>query len=314
MSPMALDVLNWTLQMDLQNMKSTSSHCNASLTLLFSYIIFNILTNPTTKSNSVSYNLYPKMRFSTIAAPVMALFATSAYAGVMKRDATSDLLIQQLSELTQMSKTFTPQISAIKAGGLIAKRQSNPFQYNVLICLVTPIIDDFRAFIEKETADIQTVGSMPPVSDETAQKQVCSAYSTFVQAHQELLKVVIGKSGLLEGIFLGPVAAVLRSHEGALDTVSFITIDSVASCAEAVTSQKSSLDDTLGKAICAYTPGGSLGLDLFCKNAVTWSSRCMYGRDAELCHNPIVYIQTACTVCYADEYNVFKYFKCRIRK
>jgi hypothetical protein len=38
-----------------------------------------------------------------------------------------------------------------------------------------------------------------------------------VVVHQNLLKVIIGKSGLLQGIFLGPVAAVLRSLEGVVD-------------------------------------------------------------------------------------------------
>lgn len=82
--------------------------------------------------------------------------------------------------------------------------------------------------------------------------------------HQELLKIVIGKSGLLEGIFLGPVAAVLRSLEGVIDTLSFGVIDSAPVCEAAATTDKSHLDDILGKAVCAYTPGGSLGIDLFC--------------------------------------------------
>lgn len=44
--------------------------------------------------------------------------------------------------------------------------------------------------------------------------------SQFVVVHQNLLNVVIGKSGLLQSIFLGPVASVLRSLEGVVD-VSF---------------------------------------------------------------------------------------------
>jgi hypothetical protein len=49
-----------------------------------------------------------------------------------------------------------------------------------------------------------------------------------------------------------------------LQTLAFGIIDSVPVCADKATSQKSSLDDTLGKAICAYTPAGTLGLNLFC--------------------------------------------------
>jgi hypothetical protein len=86
----------------------------------------------------------------------------------------------------------------------------------------------------------------------------------FVVVHQELLKILIGKSGLLEGIFLGPVAAVLRTLESVVDTLAFGIIDSAPVCEATATTDKSNLDDTLGKAVCAYTPGGTLGLDLFC--------------------------------------------------
>ncbi|KAG9859598.1 hypothetical protein KCU77_g4809, partial [Aureobasidium melanogenum] len=70
--------------------------------------------------------------------------------------------------------------------------------------------------------------------------------------------------GLLQSIFLGPVAAVLRSLEGVVDTLAFGVIDSVPFCADDATSDKDNLDGTLSKAICAYTPGGSLGVDVFC--------------------------------------------------
>lgn len=86
----------------------------------------------------------------------------------------------------------------------------------------------------------------------------------FVVIHQQLLAIVIGKSGILEGIFLGPVAAVLRSLEGVVDTLAFGIIDAVPACKASATKNKNKLDVTLGKAVCAYTPGGTLGVDLFC--------------------------------------------------
>lgn len=60
------------------------------------------------------------------------------------------------------------------------------------------------------------------------------------------------------------MAAVLRSLEGVVDTFAFGVIDVVPVCEADATMKKSNLDDTLGKAVCAYTPGGSLGVDLFC--------------------------------------------------
>jgi hypothetical protein len=57
-----------------------------------------------------------------------------------------------------------------------------------------------------------------------SQMYVYSRYSNrdfnffqFVNVHQALLEIVIGKSGLLEGLLLGSVAVVLRSLETVVD-------------------------------------------------------------------------------------------------
>ena len=69
------------------------------------------------------------MRFLALAAPVMALLAATASAGVIKRDATSDALLASLKDLTQRTQKLTPVVAAIQSpvGGLL-KRQTNPFQ------------------------------------------------------------------------------------------------------------------------------------------------------------------------------------------
>jgi len=85
-----------------------------------------------------------------------------------------------------------------------------------------------------------------------------------VVVHQELLKIAIGKSGLLEGIFLSPVAAVLRSLEDVVDTLAFGVIAVVPGCVADASAKKDSLDVTLAQAVCAYTPGGSFDVDLLC--------------------------------------------------
>ena len=93
------------------------------------------------------------------------------------------------------------------------------------------------------------------------------------------MKIVIGKSGILEGIFLGPVAAVLRSLEDVVDvsnpyrlvckdvnlkqTLAFDIINAVPSCQVTADRQKQSLDVTLKQAVCAYTPLGTV-VPLFC--------------------------------------------------
>jgi hypothetical protein len=64
--------------------------------------------------------------------------------------------------------------------------------------------------------------------------------------HQELLKTVIGKHGLLSLTpFTKPIAAVLQTLEGGVDELAFGIIDSVPTCAQDATQNKNSLDSTL---------------------------------------------------------------------
>lgn len=71
--------------------------------------------------------------------------------------------------------------------------------------------------------------------------------------HQDLLKTVIGKHGLLSLTpFTQPIAAALRALEGGVDTIAFGIIDSVPTCAQDATQNKNSLDSTLGDAVDTY--------------------------------------------------------------
>lgn len=71
----------------------------------------------------------------------------------------------------------------------------------------------------------------------------------FVQVHQELLKTVIGKHGLLSLTpFTQPIAAVLRTLEGVVDGLAYGIIDAVPNCAQDATNNKNSLDSTLTEA------------------------------------------------------------------
>ncbi|GAB7354445.1 hypothetical protein MBLNU459_g4933t1 [Dothideomycetes sp. NU459] len=198
------------------------------------------------------------MHFLKIAAPFMAL-ASSASAGLLRRSMSSEAMVANINNITQQSSNLMPVVMNIQApvevlGDSLRKRQTNPFE---------PVINGFRDIITTAQDDITAMSGTPAYSDSEAQP-VCDAFTDFVKVHQELLKIVIGKSGLLESVFLGPVASVLRTLEDAVDTLAFGIIDAVPVCADSATSQKSNLDDTLGKAICAYTPGGTLGLNLFC--------------------------------------------------
>lgn len=94
---------------------------------------------------------------------------------------------------------------------------------------------------------------------------------------------MIGKSALAESMFMGPVAAVLRSYEDAIDvsiclkapasssliadfvqTFSYGVIDSAEACQADATMRLQSLDKTLADAECAYTPAGTLSINILC--------------------------------------------------
>lgn len=198
--------------------------------------------------------------------------AGPAARAIRARALTAQAMVDNINNITQQSTNLIPVVQSISSNGL-KKRQSQEFQ---------DVISGFQAIINTAQTDITAMQGQAPYTDTTAEQNICDAFSNvmitmnirscsvtdcfvqFVEVHQNLLKVLIGKSGLLESIFLGPVAAVLRSLEEVVDTLAFGIIDSVPFCAADATNKKSSLDDTLGKAVCAYTPGGSLGLDLFC--------------------------------------------------
>lgn len=58
-----------------------------------------------------------------------------------------------------------------------------------------------------------------PISDQASSQDIFTAFHEFVQVHQVLLNILIGKAGLFESTpMIGePIAAVLRQEEAAID-------------------------------------------------------------------------------------------------
>ncbi|GAB1734378.1 hypothetical protein NU195Hw_g5193t1 [Hortaea werneckii] len=186
-----------------------------------------------------------------------ALALTSVVSGAAiqneKRAVTADQMVANIKKVTQLSQDLQPKADAISTDGL-GFVTTNQFQ---------PVIEGFQQIIRVVYDDIDSMSDSTEYTAANAQP-VCDAFSDFIVVHQELLRIMIGKSGLLESIFLGPVAAVLRSLEEVVDSLAFGVIDSVPSCQASATQQKRDLDDTLDKAICVYTPAGSLIGGLTC--------------------------------------------------
>lgn len=198
------------------------------------------------------------MHFSNLAFAALGLFTISSAApapSLQGRALTAAQMVANINQITWLSQQLQPIASNIQTGQTaIGKRQNNPFQ---------PLIQGFNGIINTAQTDIGQMGGTAPYPADEA-TQVCNAFRDFVIVHQELLHIVIGKSGLLESIFLGQVASTLRNLESVVDTLAFDVIDSVPSCEAGATQNKEKLDTTLGQAVCAYTPGGTLGINIFC--------------------------------------------------
>jgi glycopeptide antibiotics resistance protein len=117
------------------------------------------------------------------------------------------------------------------------------------------IAQGFTSIIAKIAEGTTRVDSVStgPLSDDDAQL-VVQALTTFVQVHQALLQVIIGKHGLLTLVpFFEPIRLALVSLEAAIDTLAFDLIDLIPTQKPAANAQFASLSVTLTSAITTYS-------------------------------------------------------------
>ncbi|KAI0868881.1 UVI-1 [Hypoxylon argillaceum] len=117
-----------------------------------------------------------------------------------------------------------------------------------------PIISGFTQIVTTATAAISQFDGTPKITNQADADLVFGAFRTFVRVHQELLNILIGKAGILTQLpFVGPpVAAVLRSVEGVVDSVAIFLIDTVEARAKDIESDANSLGGTLDLTIEKY--------------------------------------------------------------
>ncbi|CAG5171171.1 uncharacterized protein ALTATR162_LOCUS7287 [Alternaria atra] len=151
--------------------------------------------------------------------------------------------IQMLTQKSQALQTPAQQISIIN-GPLILIGQG-PFPQ---------IIIGFTDIVTTATTALAQMQGMPPVPAGEQSDAIFNAFREFVRVHQALLNILIGKAGLFQTVpFIGqPVASVLRSVEGVVDTIAFGLIDTVQSRASDLQSQANSLSGTLQVCINSY--------------------------------------------------------------
>ncbi|MCJ1405610.1 hypothetical protein MMC11_008838 [Xylographa trunciseda] len=105
---------------------------------------------------------------------------------------------------------------------------------------------------------ISQLSGTQPFSVKSDEDAIVKSLTTFVQVHQALLNILIGKAGLVPNLipFVGPpLAQVLRQLESVVDTIAFELIDLVPDDATDATNQKDSLDVTITNAINSWNGG-----------------------------------------------------------
>ncbi|KAI1131053.1 UVI-1 [Nemania abortiva] len=117
-----------------------------------------------------------------------------------------------------------------------------------------PIISGFTEIVTTATAAISQFDGTAKITNQADADLVFDAFRGFVRVHQELLNILIGKAGLLTQVpFIGPpVAAVLRSVEGVVDSIAIFLIDTVEVYTTEIESEANSLGSTLDLTITKY--------------------------------------------------------------
>ncbi|KAI6780644.1 uncharacterized protein J7T54_001148 [Emericellopsis cladophorae] len=180
------------------------------------------------------------MQFKILPALVAILSASAVTAQISPK-----VVVTSIEDITDLSQDATDVAQSIT---------SNPFS------LPSGFLTLARSFGGIVTTATQTVtaldGNMPEDDfEEDDQSAICTALTSFVEVHKNLLEIVIGKAGLLNIVpFAGPlVATVLRELENIVDTLAEGIIMLVPTCQKGAKMDVADLNDTIEKAINAYS-------------------------------------------------------------
>jgi len=182
------------------------------------------------------------MRLSILS--TLAVFGSLAAAALPATDVVKN--IQTLTTKSKNLQTPATQLTLLNAPLLLIG--SGPWP---------AVITGFADIVFTATTVIGAMDAAGPASYAGADAlAIGDAFRTFVRVHQDLLNILIGKTGFLTQIpFVGPpVAAVLRQIEAVVDTIAFALIDGVeASVASIMRSDLAALDGTINGAITLFS-------------------------------------------------------------
>ncbi|EJF63748.1 hypothetical protein DICSQDRAFT_125525 [Dichomitus squalens LYAD-421 SS1] len=173
--------------------------------------------------------------FSTLVnlVPVVLLGAAGAMAQ------SSDAVISAIQTFTSASSSLAGTVNDLS----IVNFATDGVEIVTGLGNITTAVSTFNAEFSSST---------PPYPDNVA-IEVVDVLTTFVEVHQQLLELIIGKHSLAAQFFLtAPIAAALRALEGVVDTFAFAVIDLIPTQEGPALAQVSALNVTFTQTITTY--------------------------------------------------------------
>ncbi|KAK3898510.1 hypothetical protein C8A05DRAFT_47201 [Staphylotrichum tortipilum] len=182
--------------------------------------------------------------------------AIALVAATVNAAATPQQIADGINSITQKSSALqgtAQSISVLNAPLIIIGQGPFPMLiagFTDIVSTATALADQMGAATKRRRGmAIAGMAKRGPDDD-----LVFNSYRAMVDVNQALLNILIGKAGTIEKVpVVGPpVAAVLRSFEAIIDTISITLINTFESRAKDLTSAANSLDATLTLAIQKY--------------------------------------------------------------
>ncbi|KAJ6477217.1 hypothetical protein DFH09DRAFT_1379429 [Mycena vulgaris] len=174
---------------------------------------------------------------------IAALLATSILHPVALAALTRKNVVTNIGIVTTVSRDINTVVSTLSTS------TTGPD----VVTMGNTLVGQFNVIISNLTADTTAMKATPPFTAKADCDAIVLALDTFVKVHQDLLATVFGKHSILaEFAVTAPVAAVLQTLEGIIDTFAFAMIDLIPCGTDSVTNGKNGLDASVEKTIKLY--------------------------------------------------------------
>ncbi|KAJ7094781.1 hypothetical protein C8R44DRAFT_749368 [Mycena epipterygia] len=177
------------------------------------------------------------MKFSIATILASAIFSSSGALAAMTLDDLHTNIIQLTAESQRILDALTPL---------------SPSSGSLVITIGVNVAQGFQTIITTISTDMTAMQATPPFVGVIC-TPIVNALVTFVEVHQALLSTVIGKHSIFAQFgATAPIAAILRTLEGAIDALAFGLIDLIPCASDTVKMGQGMLDASVTNSINLY--------------------------------------------------------------